>query len=231
MKSILGLADWNLTMESLSSLDNAAVAHISLSWPNLELLTSFSPSKRKGLISIHLRQAFAKLKKRLRGMRFLKIGSNHRPTGVNITLPLHLLPELLAAEEVSGIMIYTISGLEQTPENEQEAFWSVKARFACQIEGRIKGMQMYEDRVLLVKAQSDEEAQSKLLPSFKAYATPYLNAKGELVRWQFEEFLETEMLYSPSLDAAANEEGGVEAYSHLRRRKLQPNLVWNPGRD
>ncbi|GAA4024197.1 hypothetical protein GCM10022409_05190 [Hymenobacter glaciei] len=108
-----------------------------------------------------------------------------------------------------------------------KCFWSIKARFAIQIENVTGGLQTYEDRILLVKAADEEEAHRKLLPSFASYAEPYLSSAGLLVRWQFEEFLDAYETDVSSLDAFLRDEG-VEVFSELGTRKRKAGYEWRP---
>ena len=51
-------------------------------------------------------------------------------------------------------------------------------------------MQSFEDRIVMVKAVSFEDAEKSLLPEFKEYGMPYLNPDGLMVWWALERILD-----------------------------------------
>jgi hypothetical protein len=148
-----------------------------------------------------------------------------RPGGVNVQLPLNRLPTLLALPEVGSIVIAAIANRERREEPDEPTFWAVEARFAVQVEGETTGRQMFEDRMMVVKAQDEEDARRKLLLEFARYAEPCLGGGGRLVRFQFEKFLRADWLNFASLEAA---EEGFEVFSTLKYRQLRPGMEW-PG--
>ena len=112
-------------------------------------------------------------------------------------------------------------------EKQAAVYFAIIARFAVQIENRTKGLQTYEDRTLLIKAKSVEEAQQKLTKGFDDYAEPYLNHLGELVRWKFEAFIDSYQTNYDSLEAMlADEDVGIEVFSQLKKRRLNRNRIW-----
>lgn len=225
MKAILGLEDWGLTADALFGLDNLAKIHLILPYPNYKTVINYLPAERKRRIAAQMRMSFRALKASLRNVPFEKTGTHLRPTGMKVVLPLNRLPALLAKEAVETISIEFVEGLNRRELVLESLFWSIKARFAVQIENETGGLQMYEDRILLVKAVDEEEAQHKLLPSFDNYAEPYLNSAGLLVRWQFEEFLDAYATGVSSLEAFLCNEG-VEVHSKLGNRKLKAGFGW-----
>jgi hypothetical protein len=92
---------------------------------------------------------------------------------------------------------------------------------AIQIENRTHGFLDVEDRLVLVKARTGEEAERLLLSKWREYAAPYLNSRGELVRWQLVEVLDVYELGEDKIDPR-----GTEVYSRLRPRRMKPLYVW-----
>jgi hypothetical protein len=128
---------------------------------------------------------------------------------------------------VSEVTIEAIEGLTCQEIASEPSFWCIQARFAVQIENKTTGMQMYEDRLLVIRALTEEEAKQKLLPSFEAYAEPYLNSAGLLVRWQFERFTDSYCFDIQDVDAFLSEHG-VEVFSTLNNRRLRAGMDWQP---
>jgi hypothetical protein len=227
MKAIVGLEDWDLTVEVLPRLDNQARVHITVPYPHYKAVTGYPPAERNRRIAAQMRKDFSALKAMLGKVPFEKTGSHFRPIGAKATLPLNRLPSLLAAKAVANISIEFIEGFTRKAAMPESFFWSIKARFAIQIENETGGLQKYEDRIMLVLARDEEDAQRKLLPGFESYAEPYLNSAGLLVRWQFEKFLDAYSTSVTSLEAFRHDEG-VEVFSELGQRKLQPGTAWKP---
>ncbi len=86
-------------------------------------------------------------------------------------------------------------------------------------------MQTYEERLVAVKATSFKDAERIVRPEFRAYARPYLNPKGEMVRWRFEEVVDVYDLGEVQFDG-----GPVEVFSTLKKRRMRPDLAWKPRR-
>lgn len=186
-----------------------------------------APRERVRQIDAHYRQAYQQLVSLLPVASFTRIGSRNRPTGLAASLPLVQLSLLVQQPFVSGVTIEAIEGLTSKEVVLEPSFWCIQARFAIQIENETKGMQKYEDRLLVIKAFTEEEAKQKLLPSFEAYAEPYLNSAGLLVRWQFETFIDSYCTDIQSVDAFLSEQG-VEVFSTLSNRRLRVGMDWQP---
>jgi hypothetical protein len=106
------------------------------------------------------------------------------------------------------------------------SFYAVRARVAIQIEGETEGFQTIEDRIVLVRARSFEDAEERLASEWESYGEPFLNSRGERVRWHLEEVVDVYDLLTNKIDPK-----GTEVYSRLSRRKMKPEFEWHPGPD
>ncbi len=97
---------------------------------------------------------------------------------------------------------------------------------AIEIEGLEKGMQTFEERFVIVKAKSQDDAYQKMENQKKSYVKPYLNSDGRQVRWRIESF---DDCYETGVDKLSefNNPEGVEVYSKLKSRKLTPERIWD----
>lgn len=127
--------------------------------------------------------------------------------------------------EISGIWLDEIPGRKRVNAKPKELWFSVKARFAIQVEGQRTGMQSYEDRIVMVKAISFEDAESKLQPKFKKYGMPYLNPHGFMARWKFERVLDVYEVGDEEINPR-----GVEVFSVLTQRRMKPEHAWKTKR-
>ena len=62
MKAILGLEDWNLTVDALPGLDNQARVHATVPYPHYKSVLGYSPAERTRRIAAQMRKNFSVLK-------------------------------------------------------------------------------------------------------------------------------------------------------------------------
>jgi hypothetical protein len=84
-------------------------------------------------------------------------------------------------------------------------------------------MQSVEERFVLVRANSFDQAQRKLGPMWRRYARPYMNGAGRLVRWQLES---VEDVYLVGDDEPTRTDG--EVFSRIRERRVTKGRAWLP---
>lgn len=225
----LDLEPWGLSQTDLHSLPQLASVRVHFAYPGYQAVIQLAPRERIRQIDAQYRQAYQRLMALLPDTSWTRLGTRNRPTGVAASLRLAQLPLLVQQSFVSEVTIEAIEGRSCQEIAPQLSFWCIQARFAIQIENETKGMQKYEDRLLVVRALTEEEAQQKLLPNFEAYAEPYLNAAGLLVRWHFEAFTDSYCLDIQTVDAFLSEQG-VEVFSTLHNRRLRSGMEWQPNR-
>jgi hypothetical protein len=151
--------------------------------------------------------------------------SSSRPYGVADELSAASVHLLLGIGALNHVWIDSIDGLKAVKHKPSLSWFTVHARFAIQIESQTKGMQTYEERFVAVKATSFEEAVRIVRPEFRAYARPYLNPAGEMVRWQFEKVVNVYDMGEVQFDGSP-----VEVFSTLKKRRMRPDLAWQPRR-
>jgi hypothetical protein len=100
--------------------------------------------------------------------------------------------------------------------NRQKKWYAVQAQFAVEIEGQTRGLQTVEERIILVKAASAEEAERKAHEDFAIYSEPYLNDDYQVVRWQFEAILD---IYDTNERGTLHD--GMEVFSVFKKRRLK----------
>lgn len=103
-------------------------------------------------------------------------------------------------------------------------WFAVRARFAIQIESQTKGMQTYEERIILIKSKTEDKAKKQLLKEFNNYGKPYLNSDGYMVRWQFEKFIDIYWVFDDEINKQGKQ--GAEVFSVLKNRRMKPEYQW-----
>lgn len=95
-----------------------------------------------------------------------------------------------------------------------------------EIEGFEDGLQQIEDRFVIIRAKSQEDAYLKLEKTKDDHLQPYLNSDGRFVRLRIESFddsYETEIKNVGDL----NNPDGIEVYSKFRSRRLTKEKAWD----
>ncbi len=134
------------------------------------------------------------------------------------------LSRLLSARSLDWIQVRDIEGLERVAEEDAgPALFAVRGSVAIQVEGQTRGLQKVEDRIVVVEADSVDDALRRLKAEWRQYAEPYLNGDGQLVRWQLEEVSDVYSLFETELDPS-----GTEVWSSLRMRRMKKEYEWHP---
>jgi hypothetical protein len=214
-------------IKELDSFPENLNVRIHLKYPDYNDILRLIPKERIKAIRQRQRDNFKTLIKDLDKKEFKRIGSKIAPSGIEIACTKKEILSFNKDSRIEHISIITIQNSDYLDFEPIEIFFAVKARFAIQIENRTKGLQNYEDRILLIKASSEKEAEKKLKKGFKDYEKPYINPLGELVRWRFEEIIDWyETSYSSLEDMLEDEKEGIEIFSRLKSRRLNNDRAW-----
>lgn len=129
---------------------------------------------------------------------------------------------LAARREVESVVVTSIPGRRRRRRaSARESWFCVRGLVAVQVEGQRVGLQSVEDRFIVLRATSAEDAQRRLRRQWREYAKPYMNILGELVRWRLERVTDVYDICENQLDP-----NGAEVYSRLRNRRLRRQFVW-----
>ena len=135
---------------------------------------------------------------------------------------------LMELNFISGVHIKSIDHaiLINKVESKRDSYFCIKMTVVVEIEGLSAKKQDIEERFVLIKAKSFEEAYEKLEQKKDTYAQPYLNPNGRFVRWRIESFddcYETDIIELEDVDSPE----GVEVYSQLKSRKSKAGTFWD----
>lgn len=163
----------------------------------------------------HIRQSFP-------ASEFVVSSINQIPSRLSATLTGRQLERLARLDGIHSIQVPSIGRARAKRKGTPPLSWfTVRARVAVQVEGQRHGLQTVEDRFILLRASSCEDAETRLRDTWKDDAKPYLNQAGHLVRWQLEEIAGCYQLLENDIDPK-----GTEVYSELRSRRINPSRVW-----
>ena len=225
MEKLVGLNEWVID-EAISGKERLAEASIYLRYPDLATLKELLPSERKKRIDLELRERFRELISRISVKEYALLGKKTQPIGIKTTLTLDALKDISTFDCVWHIFIDKVSAAKKRRIRASKSFYCIKMTVAIEIEGLEKGMQTFEERFVIVKAKSQDDAYLKMEKQRESYAAPYLNSDGRQVRWRIESFDDCYETGVGKLSEFNNPEG-VEVYSKLNKRKLTPERIWD----
>lgn len=189
-----------------------------------QLLTKSPEERRAGVHAWRVRQ-YERLCAKLSPYDFKTEYFNGDPIGVHVTVPAKEVRAILNLNCVDRLDILRIKGRrrKRRTKTSDPSWFAVKARFAIQDEGETRGMQDYEDRILLVQARSFKDAERKAMPEFRQYGMLSRTTTGHFWRWTFEAILD---IYETDIDAI--DPKGMEVYSEMKKRRMKPEYEWHP---
>jgi len=214
---------YGLTLAGLTRLGARKVrATVQLSGKTARALRALPPSERQRAIRETL---VRQLKQLARAVPEATLAPRNRrqPRTIDATLPARTVAALAAAPSVAYVFVNSIEGrvaFREKPTLRWHCVWGI---VVIQVEGQTSGMATIEDRLVAVHAYDPEDAKRRLAPMWRAYAEPYLNPDGELVRWQLLGIQDVYETYDAAIDPR-----GIEIYSRLRRVRMKPEYRWSP---
>lgn len=225
MKKIFDLDEWRFD-KKMSNTKRTVSVRIHLKYIDLKKVINLTPKERTITIDKHLKNSFSKLLNKKLFDTYKLIGTSKKPRGVETIIHIKDIEQLANYSFVESVFISSVRGAKKIENPEPSRFFCIKMTVAIQIEGLKKGLQTYEERYVLIKANSSDEAYKKLERQTKRYEKPYLNSQGQLVRWKVESLDDCYVTDIVNCDDL-NEPEGAEVFSVLKRRKLTSKRYWN----
>ncbi len=226
MKKVNEISEWKFTKE-ISDTERIVDVSIHLKYPETKDLIKFSPVERKNKIKLELKSNFQKLLDTGIFKDYTLIGTKSKPAGITAKIPFSFLHKISKISFVRTVFINKISHAKRIKsDHSTKNYYCVRMTVAIEIEGKKKGLQTFEDRFVLIRANSFDDAYKKIEKQKKKYAEPYLNSNGELVRWKIESLDDCFLTEINSHDDLNNPEG-VEVFSVLKERRLTKERTWS----
>ena len=156
-------------------------------------------------------------------VEFISRGKKKASWTIDTCMPARRVVEVAAKRYVESVTIDTIDGRRPKIAGPALCWFCVWGVVAIQIEGQSNGFLDLEDRLILVRAHSADDAKHRLESFLREYAEPYMNPEGYLVRWQLVSFQDVYHLYDDAISPH-----GTEVYSRLRKARFRPEHRWSP---
>lgn len=218
MKSLFNMDDWILD-NKIPVKNTLADISISLIYPDYQQFLQLKPKERVRKIDEYLKANLDKLISFKLFDNYTTKGTKRRPTSVKTKVMLPVLRKLSELDFIN-VRIDVIDGATLVEKNiaPVAGFFCVRMTVAIEIENLKTKKQSIEQRFVMIKAESFEDAYAKIEKNKDDYATPYLNPDGRLVRWRIESF--DDCFDIGTIEPADfNNPKGIEVYSKLKTRK------------
>ncbi len=233
---VMGLENFGLTLTSFRRLANRKV-HALVNFGTYDLtpgVRKLKPTKRLPYMAARVDRWIQRLHRLHPEMSFLEKNGivTHRkarrwsqlPSTLTVQGTAREVSALTEAPGVRSIYVMRIEGHRRRVSSKSPLTWyCVRAFVVIQVEDARLGNQGTEDRFVLVRASSFEDAKKRLKLQWQEYATPYLNSDGQMVRWSLDKIIDIYDL----IDVDINPDG-TEVYSKLGQRRMRPQYVWRP---
>jgi len=220
--TVRGLEDHRLTVARLSKLGTVAVTFsFQLTGVPLSKLKPLTPTQRNERLRASLKRQLDLLARRFPNAALRSRAPGRGSWTLDGTLPANQIRSLASRPEVSCLSITKIAGRSRRRRPTKDGWFCVWGVVAVQVEGQRSGNVTVEDRLVLVKAFDAQDAVNCLRPEWERYAEPYLNPKGQLVRWKLVGIQDVYEVYDESFSPK-----GAEVYSRLRTVRMKPEYEW-----
>jgi hypothetical protein len=192
------------------------------------------PAKRFGYISVRVAQWIRRIYRRYPKISFrAKAGYSpdrrvrrwsQLPSRLMVRATAREVVSLAKATGVSAVYVTGVAGRRRRRSPKSSLGWyCVRAFVVIRIERAKSGLQSTEDRFILVRAASIEDAKRRLTRQWREYASAYLNPNGQIVSWSVEKVVDVYDTGATEIDP-----DGTEIYSKLGHRRMRPEYVWRP---
>jgi hypothetical protein len=186
-------------------------------------LIRYPPARRNRELDEWYRRAFERLVRRWPSDRVEAIGGSRAPRSVRSTVAARDLPKVLSLPDVQYVWIESIPGIRKKRRPREKQLVAVEVRLVFQLEGQTRGLQRYEDRVVVVEAFSERQAERQVRRTLRDLEEPpYLNRDGTMARWHLERTLNVWTAFSKF------DPEGTEVYYRFRDRRMKPEYEWHP---
>ncbi len=226
MKRIItGLELFGLGLRDLSRLGDTRVrVHVHLrTWDVTPALVAKEPGARHEFVRVRLQRWLARLALRFPHVRFRNAYNESLATSLLARVSARDVAMLSTQPGVRATHIASVEGRSRRRTIDKSEWYCVRGRVCIQVENQERGMQTIEDRFVLVRAESFDNAKQRLAAHWREYGKPYLNNAGLLVRWHLEEVVGICATWESDLDP-----NGVEVYSDLFERRTTAARTWRP---
>lgn len=222
MKKVRGLHDYPHGTAGLERLGARTVGFsLQLKGVSLSTLLPLSPGERGARLQATLKRQLARLTQEFPEANLTSRDSKRGSWTLDGRLPANRIGRLARRPEVAELWVSAVDGRSKRARPAKEGWFCVWGLVAIQVERQRSGMMRVEDRLVLVRARSPDDAVKRLGPMWNRYAEPYVNPAGYLVRWRLVKINDVFELFDDHISPQ-----GTEVYARLRTVRVKPEYQW-----
>ena len=225
-RRIFYLDQFGLSLSALRALGKTQVTiSVQQRGPDIGVLRPHAPARRARMMREHLHLGLSRIRDAWRGGEVTLRGDVRLPWTIDGRTTARNAWAIAGLEGVDFIFLHAVDGFRRKRQKPKLGLYTVWGLVAVEVEGQTSGYQEVEDRLVLVRASSEEDACARLEQNWEAYAAPGMNRDGEFFRWKLEKIVDVYELMDHEINL-----NGTEVYSRLRRRRVRPGDAWSPQR-
>ena len=176
---VRGLHDYRLTVAGLERLGAKDVTFsIQLRGVCLSKLRRLSPAERDTKLRATLKRQLARLTRDFPEANLKSRNPKKGSWTLDGLVPANKIRRLARQPEVAELWVSAINGRSHRARPAKEGWFCVWRFVAIQVEGQRSGMMEVEDRLVLIRALSSDDAIERLGPMWNEYAEPYLTLRA-----------------------------------------------------
>lgn len=223
---IYGLDDFHLTATALSRLGERRVQlSIQLAGQTVARLLHLPPKQRDEALREALSRQLRALQRRFPSIDFIPRDKKKASWTLDAVVSAKEVVSVATMSQVAHVTLDSVQRRRKKRMKRSPGWFCVWGVFAVQIEDQVAGFLELEDRLVLMKAISADDARRRMERRCIG-STPYMNQEGYLVRWQLTSIRDIYELFDQAIDPR-----GTEVYSKLRTTRMRPEYRWHPRKE
>ena len=219
------LDEYSLKMSNILKMSNAFTINVHFKHLQYEDVKRLKIGDRKRVYEEYLQSNLKKVISILSGYNWELKGTKKRPSGLSVTVPGKVLHKLCKINRIQSIFIDKIKGMRRKPEKPVPEWYSVAARFICQIENQGNGHQTVEEDIFVFKGKSAAEVERKFRKGLKILTAPYLNTDLHGVTWNLLSIDDISPIWETEIDP-----NGTEVYWKRSEQRFRKKYFWKFGK-
>ncbi|HEY1045423.1 MAG TPA: DUF4288 domain-containing protein [Bacteroidia bacterium] len=221
MNKIFNSGEWKIDPHYNSSSRRAEVS-IYFKPIELDSIRQLSIEKRKQLVNQDRQQKLKSILDTGLFEQYELLGNENNPIGIKAKIPFIALGRLKKHKCIGegGIIIHKLEGAKRVRNKHNFQYYCMKMTAVLDKEISKEEESIFEERYVLIKAKSFEDAYNRIKKQEKNNSEPYLNSDYELARWRIESYDDCFLTDIHNFGDISDTNGAV-VYSILERRKIE----------
>lgn len=222
MNKIFNSEEWRIDTQFPQHSRNAEIS-VFFKAPELSVIANLNLTERRNFV---IRDRKNKLTELLATGHFQKyelIGPEQNPIGLRCKISFTKIQSLKRHKAIGpgGIIIHKLEGARRVRKKPVYSYYCMKVTAVQEIDHHEdETEQVVEERFVLIRAKSFEDAYKRMKKHEKTSCEPYMNSSFEIVRWKIIDYEDCFLTDIHSFNDLSDSNGKV-VYSLLERKHFQ----------